>query len=93
MGKLHDRIVDAVEHERVLVSWHADEQCEERGITAWQLVAGIRGAKLLRERPRSKLNPSIVLLQTLENGSHVQTVWAWLTESDRAILITAYWNE
>jgi hypothetical protein len=24
-----------------VVSWHADERCEERGITAWQLVAGL----------------------------------------------------
>lgn len=93
MGRLHDRIVKAIAEDRVIVSWHADEQCEERGISAWQLIAGARSASLIRERPRSKPNPSIVLLQELLDGSRVETVWAWLVTSGRAKLVTAYWKE
>lgn len=69
MGKLLDKIVAAVQADEFIVSWHADERCEERNVTAWQLVAGIGDADLIRERSQSKPNPSVVLRQRLEDGS------------------------
>lgn len=57
------QFVAAVRADRFIVSWHADERCEERGVTAWQLVAGIEEAELLCERLRSKPSPSVVLRQ------------------------------
>jgi hypothetical protein len=69
MGKLFARIQEAVADERFLVSWHADEQCEERGVTPWQLAAGMTDAELERERPRSKPHPSIVVREELSDGS------------------------
>jgi hypothetical protein len=65
----------------------------KRGVTAWQLVAGIEDAKLMRERPRSKPNPSVVLQQQLADGSEVEAIWAWLAESKRAMLVTVYFRE
>jgi len=93
VGKLFDNIVAAVRADRFVVSWHGDERCEERGITAWQLVAGIEDAGLVLERPRSKPNPSVVLLQQLADGSEVETIWAWLAQSKRAMLITVYFRD
>ena len=72
MEKFFDQICWAVEQDRFFVAWHADERCEEREITAWQLVAGLREAELIRERPRSKPNPSVVVRQVLEDGSEVE---------------------
>lgn len=92
MGKLFDNIVAAIEADRFFVSWHADEQCEARGVTAWQLVAGIDEAEFVRERPRSKPNPSVVLRQELADGSEVETIWAWLAESKRAKLVTVFFR-
>ncbi|MCI0334016.1 MAG: DUF4258 domain-containing protein, partial [Planctomycetes bacterium] len=86
-------IVAAVRADRFVVSWHADERCEERGATAWQLVAGIEHAELVRERPRSKPNPSVVLRQQLPDGSEVEAIWAWMTESKRALLVTVYFRD
>jgi hypothetical protein len=93
VGKLLDNIVGAVGAERFLVSWHADEQCEEPGVTAWQLVASIEDAVLVRERPRSKPNPSVVLRQELADGSEVEAIWAWLADSKRAKLVTVFFRE
>ena len=93
MGKLLENIVAAVRADRFIVSWHADERCEERGVTAWQLVAGIEDADLVRERPRSKPNPSVVLRQQLADGSEVETIWAWLAETKRAMLVTVYYRD
>jgi hypothetical protein len=47
MGKLLEQIRSAVAIDRFFAAWHADERCAERGITAWQLVAGLKEAKLI----------------------------------------------
>jgi hypothetical protein len=93
VAKLFDDIVAAVLADRFVVSWHADERCEERGITAWQLAAGIADANLIRERPHSKPNPSIVVTQHLVDGSEVEVVWALLASSRRALLVTVYFRD
>lgn len=93
MGKLLDNIVSAIRADNFVVSWQADERCEEIGITAWQLVAKIDDADLVRERPRSKPNPSVVLRQVLADGSGVEAIWAWLAESKRAMLVTVYFRD
>lgn len=93
MGKLFQAIRAAVNDDRFVVSWHADERCEQRGVTAWQLVAGLDDAKLLRERPRSKPNPSIVVREELPDGSEVDVIWAWMRESRRAKLLTIFFPD
>jgi len=85
--------VAAVRADRYVVSWHADERCEERGVAAWQLVAGIEDAELVRERPRSKPNSSVVVRQQLADGSEAEVIWAWLAESGRAMIVTVYFRE
>ncbi len=90
MGRLFDRITEAIRNDRVIVSWHADERCEERMATAWQLVLGFEDARLIRERPRSKPNPSVVVRQLLPDGSEVEAIWSWLEVSGAAKLVTFY---
>ena len=93
MGKLYDQIRQAVREDRFVVGWHADEMCEEREVTDWQIVAGLEQAALVRERPRSKPNPSIVVRQELADGTEVEVIWSWLSESRRAKLVTVYFSE
>jgi hypothetical protein len=93
LGKIFDEIRAAVRDERYLVSWHADERAEERGITAWQIVTELDRAELVRERPRSKPNPSIVVRQTLIDGTEVEVIWSWLPQSRKAILVTMYFRD
>ena len=93
MGKLFDNVVAAIRSDRYMVSWHADERCEEREVSAWQLVVGINDAQLIRERPRSNPNPSVVLQHELVDGSEVEAVWSWLAESNRAMLVTVYFRD
>jgi hypothetical protein len=90
MASLFEKIRSAVENDRFFVAWHADERCEERGITAWQLVASLASAELVRERPRSKPNPSVVLRQILEDGTEVEVIWSWLSSTRQAKLVTVY---
>ncbi len=93
MGKLFDQIRAAVRHDRYLVSWHADERFEERGVSAWQLVEELDSAELVRERPRSKPNPSVVVRQTLADGTEIEVIWSWLSQSGRAKMVTASFRD
>jgi len=92
MGKLLERIQAAVENDRLVVSWHADERCEERDVSVWQLVAGLKDSKLVSERPRSKPHPSVVVRHELPDGSEAEIVWSWLSDSGRAKLVTVYFR-
>ncbi len=90
MGKLFEQIRAAIQDGQFLVSLHADERCEERGVSAWQLVAEFEDAQLIRERPASQPNPSVVVSQILVDGTEVEAIWAWLPQSCRAKLVTVY---
>jgi hypothetical protein len=93
MGELFARIRAAVRDDRFVVSWHADERCDEREVAAWQVVAGLENARLQRERPRSKPHPSILVREELVDGTEVEAVWAWMPETGRAMLVTVYFPE
>jgi hypothetical protein len=93
MGSLFDRIKAAVQDEHYIVSWHADERCEERGVTDWQLVLGLTDAELLDERPHTRPNPSVVVRQMLPDGTAVEAVWSWLAQSRRAKLVTVFFRD
>lgn len=92
MARLYDKIRKAVREERFFVSLHADERCEERGVSPWQLVAGLEDSTPVRERPRSRPNPSVIVSTPLADGSEVDVIWAWLEESQRAVLVTVYFG-
>jgi hypothetical protein len=92
MGKLYERICRAVREDRFIVSFHADERWEERGVSAWQLVSGLDASALVRERPRSQPNPSVVVRTELVDGSEVEVIWSWLEASQRAQLVTVYFG-
>ena len=92
MSRLFQRICEAVRDDRFVVSWHADQRCEERGVAVWQLIVGLDNAELVRERPRSKPHPSVVVREQLADGTDVESIWAWMGESNRAKLVTVYFG-
>lgn len=91
MGRLFEKIITAVEAERFLVSWHADERAEERGVTIVHLVEST--SSLIRERPTSRPNPSVIVRQILADGTEAEVIWAWLGQSGRAKLVTVFFRD
>lgn len=90
MADLLNRIRQAVAEGCFVVSNHADDRLRERKIAAWQIEAGLEEAKLFRERPDTKPNPSVEVMQHLPDGTPVKAVWSLLGYTGVAKLVTVH---
>jgi hypothetical protein len=88
MGRLFDTIGQLVIAERYVVSQHASERLEERGILEWQVVAGIDEGELILDRPDAEPNPAVEVRESLVDGTEIKAVWAHLRQADIATFVT-----
>lgn len=93
MAALADRIMDAVANDRYVLSVHAVERLRERRVPEWQVAAGLAQGRLLSERPNDRPHPSIEVGQILADATPVKVVWAWLTQSRLARLVTVHFYD
>ena len=70
---------------------HAGNRLDERHIPDWQIVAGVREGKLLRERPRARPNAVVEVEQVLPDGEVVKAAWAWLPFHQAAKLVAVHY--
>jgi hypothetical protein len=89
---LAEAITTAVAEGRFLVSVHARQRLAQRKIALWQIEAGLEESTILEIRPDSEPNPSIVVEESLADGTLVTVVWAWLPTSDQAKLVTVFFR-
>jgi hypothetical protein len=90
MGTLFSNIIKAIEANRFIVSNHADDRLRERMIELWTLTASVDDARLIVERPNDTPNPSIVLEQTLPDGTTIRVVWSYVDSRSVAVLVTVH---
>ncbi|HRK32129.1 MAG TPA: hypothetical protein PLD59_13760 [Tepidisphaeraceae bacterium] len=90
MSTLYASIRAAIADERLLISYHADERCEERSLTPWQLIGEFDSAEVIKEVPDSQPNPTILVRQRLADGTIILVVWAWLQAESKALMVTAF---
>jgi hypothetical protein len=82
--------LDAIQDDRVVVSYHAAERGRDRKIEVWQVVSESRHARLMVERPETTPNPTIELAVILIDGTRVKAVWAFIVSSNHAKLVTIH---
>ena len=90
MGKLWDEIRRLVAEEKYVVSEHAVERLEERGVLEWQVVIGLQEGQLMAERPRDEPSPVVEVRQRLVDDTEVKAVWAHLARTGVAKLVTVH---
>jgi hypothetical protein len=90
MGKLFNSIRQAVEEDRCIIGQHANERLRERGIPAWQVLAGVADGIMIVERPDALPNPAVEVRQELADGTVVKAVWSFLGKSGYAKLVTVH---
>jgi len=90
MGQLFVTIKRLVASERYVVSQHAAERLEERGVLEWQVVEGISHGALLAEFPDARPNPLIEVEQLLADGAKIKAMWSHIVFADIAKLVTVH---
>ena len=90
MAGFHDRVREAVAEGRYHIGIHADERLRGRRIRAWQVIGGVEGSRVLRERPKARPNPVVEVEQLLPDGTTVKAVWAYIRSVDVAKLVTVH---
>lgn len=93
MSQLFGRIRRLVADDRYVVSEHAVERLEERGILEWQVVVGLEHGELIAERHDASPNPAVEVRQSLADGTEVKAVWSYLARSGVAKLVTVHFFE
>lgn len=90
MGGLSEAIRKAVDEDRSFITKQAAERLRQRGIMAWQAVAGLEDGDVLVERPQDEPFPSIEVRQSLPDGTEFKAVWSLAVESRVAQLVTVH---
>jgi Domain of unknown function (DUF4258) len=90
MGDLFDKIIEAVQQERFVVSNHADDRLRERKIVVWQVISEIDHAIIVEERPHDTPFPSAIVEQFLPDGTPIRVVWSWDEPHQLARLVTVH---
>ena len=90
MSQLFAKIRRLVADDKYVVSEHAVERLDERGILEWQAVFGLEEGELMAERPRDRPNPAVEVRQKLADGTEVKAVWSLLARSAVAKLVTVH---
>jgi hypothetical protein len=91
MGQLFAKIRKLVASGKYVVSEHAVERLEERGILEWQVVYAIEDGELMAERSNDKPHPVVEVNEVLADGSQVKAVWSLLAQSGVAKLVTVHY--
>ena len=92
MHPLLQTIRDAVEWDAIVTSNHADDRLRERRVELWQILNGIDDAQPISSRPNDLPNPSVLVRQTLADGTPVTVVWAWVESARLAMLVPEYFT-
>ncbi len=90
MVTLFETVRQRVQDGRYVVSVHAADRLEERGLLEWQVVDGVDAGTLIVERPDDRPNPVVEIEQTLADGIPIKVVWAYLRQADIAKLVTVH---
>ena len=90
---LKSLIQSGVLEPRFLVSLHASRRLRQRKIPLWQIEAGVKDWVVIEERPDDLPNPSIVVEQSLQDGTTITVVWAWYIDDNQPLLVTVFFPE
>jgi hypothetical protein len=91
MGVLGDNIRKAVGDGRYAFGSHANIRLRQRRIMGWHVVAAMEGSRLVVEREDGAPFPVAEFEGYLPDGTAVKVVWAWISESQTAKLVTVHY--
>lgn len=83
-------IVDAIRHNRIRITDHADEEAEEDHLSFDGIFYSVLLGEIIEEYPEDRPRPSCLIYGNTFDGEPVHSVWAYNQENCWAVLITVY---
>lgn len=83
-------IIDAIQHNRIRVTDHADEEAQADRIPFAEILSSVFQGEIIEEYPRDKPYPSCLVYGETSARNPVHSVWAYNRENRWAVLITVY---
>ena len=85
-----DNIIDAVRHNRIKITDHADEEAENDQLTFDEVYFSVVNGEVIEDYPDDKPYPSCLIYGRTFSGDPIHSVWAFNEQSKWAVLITVY---
>ncbi len=83
-------IKDAIQHNRVKITDHADEESQNDNISFEEIYFSVIHGEIIKNYPSDKPYPSCLVYGKTFNGDPIHSVWAFNISSNWAVLITVY---
>ena len=83
-------IIEAIQHNRVRITDHADEEAEADQLTFDEIYFTVLHGEIIEGYPSDKPYPSCLIFGRTFGGDPIHSVWAYNEQSQWAVLITVY---
>jgi hypothetical protein len=83
-------IVDAIRHNRIRITDHADEEAQADGLSFDEVFFSVLHGEVIEDYPDDWPYPSCLIYGDTVDGQPVHSVWAYNSDNQWAVLITVY---
>lgn len=83
-------IADAIRDSRIRVTDHADREAEEDSLSYADIFASVFQGEVIEDYPDDRPYPSCLVYGNSSEHEPIHSVWAYNSETRRAVLITVY---
>jgi hypothetical protein len=83
-------IIEAIRHNRIRITDHADEEAQTDHISFEEIFFSVLQGEIIEEYPTDKPYPSCLIYGDSFSGEPIHSVWAYNPETDWAVLVTVY---
>ena len=83
-------ITDAIRHDRIRITDHADEEAQADDLSFDEIFFSVLRGEIIEDYPNDKPYPSCLIYGDSFTGKPIHSVWAYNSETKWAVLITVY---
>jgi hypothetical protein len=83
-------IVEAIRHDRVRITDHADEQAEVDDLALDAVYLSVLHGEIIEDYPDDRPYPSCLIYGRSSGGDPIHSVWAYNEVNGWAVLVTVY---
>ncbi len=83
-------IINAIQNKKIKITDHADEEAQNDNLLFDEIYFSIKHGEIIEDYPEDKPYPSCLIYGTTSRNDPIHSVWAYNSNSNWAVLITAY---